>query len=143
MTAASMSRDSHASPSRGLHVGLWVVQVLLALAFLMAGGMKLTAPVDQLAASMPWVSGAMGSFVRAIGAAEVAGALGLILPSATRIKPGLTVLAAAGLLLLMLGAAGTHVARGEFGALAAPLVLAALSAFVAWGRSRRAPITPR
>jgi putative oxidoreductase len=130
MTTAAIHHDSVPSSSRALRVGLWVVQSLLAAAFLMAGG-------------MPWISGAMGTFVRWIGAAEVAGALGLILPSATRIQPRLTVLAAGGLVLLMLGAAATHVARGEFGALAAPLVLAALSALVTWGRSGRASIAPR
>ena len=143
MTTATISHDSHLAPSRVLRVGLWITQALLAAAFLMAGGMKLSAPMEQLTASMPWVSGAMGQYVRVIGAAEVAGALGLLLPSATRIMPRLTVFAAAGLVLLMVGAAATHVARGEFGALVAPVVLAALSAFVAWGRAVRAPIAPR
>ena len=143
MTTASISRDSQLSPSRALRAGLWGTQILLAAAFLMAGGMKLSVPIEQLAANMPWVSGAMGPFVRWIGAAEVAGALGLILPAATRIQPRLTVLAAAGLVLLMLGAAATHVARGEFGALPVPVMLGALSAFVAWGRGRRAPIAAR
>ena len=143
MTTASIHHDSVSTASRALRASLWVVQILLAAVFLMAGGMKLSMPVDQLAANMPWVSGALGPFVRFIGAAEVAGALGLVLPSATRIKPSLTVLAAAGLALLMLGGAATHIARGELGAFAVPLVLAALSAFVAWGRSQRAVIAPR
>src|SRR5262249_54570951 len=99
--------------SKGLHIGLWVVQGLLGAAFLMAGGMKLTAPMDQLLASMPWVSGTMGQFVRFIALAEIAGALGLILPSATRIRPGLTVAAALGLTTVMTLAAATHVVRGE------------------------------
>ena len=143
MTTAAIHHDSTHTSSRALRVGLWVTQILLAAAFLVAGGMKLTAPIEQLAANMPWVSGSMGSFVRLIGAAEVAGALGLSLPSALRIQPRLTVLAAAGLVLVMLGATATHVARGEFAAVGVPLVLGALSAFVAWGRSRRAVIAPR
>ena len=143
MTAAAIHYDSSSSPSRALRVSLWITQILLAGVFLMAGGMKLSAPVDQLAANMPWVSGTMGALVRVIGAAEVAGALGLILPSALRIQPRLTVLAAAGLVLLMLGGFATHLSRGEFSAAPVPLVLAALSAFVAWGRSRRAVIAPR
>ena len=144
MTTAAIHHDSAtSSPSRALRVGLWITQGLLAAAFLMAGGMKLSAPIEQLAANMPWVSGPMGSLVRLIGAAEVAGALGLILPSATRIQPRLTVFAALGLVLVMVGAAATHVARGEFAALGAPVVLGALSAFVAWGRSRRAVIARR
>jgi len=133
------SSVSPAAPSRALHRGLWVAQGLVAAAFLMAGSMKLTVPAEQLATQMPWVSGAMGPFTKLIGAAEIAGALGLVLPSMTRIQPRLTVFAALGLSLLMAGAAGTHLA----GALGAPLVLGALAAFIAWGRTKKAPIASR
>jgi hypothetical protein len=137
------SSVSPAAPSRALHRGLWVAQGLVAAAFLMAGSMKLTVPAEQLATQMPWVSGAMGPFTKLIGAAEIAGALGLVLPSMTRIQPRLTVFAALGLSLLMAGAAGTHLVRGEAGALGAPLVLGALAAFIAWGRTKKAPIASR
>lgn len=130
-------------PSRGLHIALWVVQGLLALAFLGAGAMKLTAPIEELAKSMSFIAHTSGAMVRFIGLSEVAGALGLVLPAATRIKPGLTPLAAAGLAVVMVLAFGTHVALGEYAGLGAPVVLGGLAAFVAWGRWKKAPIAPR
>lgn len=142
-STASSEQISTQERGKGLHVGLWVAQALLALAFVGAGLMKLTTPVEQLRAAMPWVNGAMGPLVRFIGAAEFAGALGLILPAATRTKPGLTPLAAAGLATVMALAALTHLSRGELGMVAPNLVLGGLAAFVAWGRARKAPIAPR
>jgi hypothetical protein len=124
--------------SKGLHMGLWIVQGLLGLAFLGAGSMKLTAPVEALAQM-----GIPGGLARFIGVAEVAGALGVVLPAATRVKPWLTPLAATGLATVMVLAAGFHIMRGEASHLGAPLVLGALAAFVAWGRATRARIAPR
>jgi hypothetical protein len=92
---------------------------------------------------MPWVTGAMGPYVRLIGAVEVLGALGLILPAATRIQPRLTPLAALGLLGVMLGAVATHVSRGEWPMLAVNGVLGGLAALIAWGRGLKAPISSR
>jgi uncharacterized membrane protein len=129
--------------SKGLRVGLWVVQGLLAATFLAAGLMKATAPLEQMEASMPWVSGAMGPAVRVIGVVEVLGALGLILPAATRIKPSLTPLAAIGLTTVMALASITHLVRGEVQMLPVTALLGGLAALVAWGRSRKAPIAPR
>lgn len=143
MTIAATKETSTNTPSKGLHVGLWVTQALLALTFLGAGATKLTAPLAQLQAQMPWVAGSMGSLVRLIGAVELAGALGLVLPAATRIKPGLTPLAALGLLAVMTLAAATHLSRGEAPMVPVNLVLGSLAAFVAWGRARKAPIAPR
>lgn len=128
---------------KGLHVGLWVAQGLLAAAFLASGSMKMSAPLEQLRAAMPWVNGAMGEAVRFIGTVEVLGALGLILPAATRIKPWLTPLAALGLTVVMVLAAATHAVRGEPQVILFNAILGGLAAFVAWGRSRKAPITPR
>lgn len=130
-------------PARFLHIGLFITQVLLAAAFLMAGGMKVSAPIEQLQAQMPWVQGSMGGAVRLIGAVEVLGALGLLLPAATRIRPGLTPLAALGLLTVMILAAITHISRGEGSAVGANLILGGLAAFIAWGRAKAAPIAPR
>jgi putative oxidoreductase len=131
------------SRSKGLHVGLWVAQGLLAAAFLSAGLMKVTSPIEALRAAMPWVNGAMGQAVRFIGTMEVLGALGLILPAATRIKPWLTPLAALGLTTVMVLASATHAVRGEPQVILFNAVLGGLAAFVAWGRWRKAPIPPR
>ena len=88
---------------------LWMVQGLLALIFLFAGGMKLILPLDELTEQMPLP----GLFVRFIGVAEVLGAIGLILPGLLRIRPGLTPLAAAGLVIIMIGATVLTLAGGD------------------------------
>jgi putative oxidoreductase len=131
------------APPKAWHYGLWSVQALLALAFVMAGFMKLTTPLDQLGAAMPWVTAVPGALVRFIGLAELAGGLGLVLPAATRIRPILTPIAAAGLVVVMVLAALLHVARGELAALPVNLVLGGLATLVAWGRTARAPIAAR
>ena len=128
---------------RGLRIGLWVVQSLLTALFFLAGMGHLASPIDQLRAQNAWVGGAMGQLVRLIGAVEVLGALGLILPAATRIKPWLTPLAAVGLATVMVLAAITHAVRGELSGIAITAVLGAMAAFVAWGRYRTLPVARR
>jgi putative oxidoreductase len=141
MTAVSSSTAQPAG--RGLRIALWVVQVLLALNFGLAGVMKSSAPIAELAQRMAWAGVLPEPLVRFIGVSELLGAIGLILPAATRIKPGLTPLAAAALLLVMVLAALFHISRGELSALPINATLGALAAFVAWGRWKRAPIAPR
>src|SRR5207237_4891019 len=120
-----------------LRVALWIVQGLLALLFLLAGGIKLAMPLDELMAQMPLPL--PGWFLQFVGVAEVLGALGLLLPGLVRIRPELTPLAAAGLVIIMIGATGYPLAAGQ-GALALfPFVVALLGAFVAYGRGRLAP----
>lgn len=142
-SSAAASSINAQSSSRGLRIALWVVQSLLAAAFVGAGLMKLVTPIEQLAQNMGWVNGVPAALVRFIGASEVAGALGLLLPAVTRIKPVLTGLAGLGLLVVMVLGAGVHMVRGEFNMLAPSIVLGSLSAFVAWGRLKKAPIHPR
>ena len=127
--------------SKGLHIALWIAQVLLFLAFMFFGGMKLVTSTEQL---LQYDASQSIPLTRFIGVMEVLGALGMILPAATRIRPGLTPLAALGLFTIMVLAAGVHVMRGDI-ATAFPMVggLGALAAFVAWGRSKKAPIAPR
>ena len=109
---------------------LWIVQGLLAALFLFAGGMKLLTPVEVLSAMSPFP----GAFIRFIGVCEVLGAVGLILPYALRILPGLTALAAAGLVVIMIGATVSTLVIGG-GLLALPtLLFGALAALVAYGR---------
>lgn len=142
MTTAAVAVASTAKPSKALNVSLWIVQVLLAAAFIMAGLMKSTTPIAELAAKMVW-PGELPGLVRFIGVSELLGGVGLLLPALTRIKPQLTALAGAALALVMVLAAGFHVMRGEWSALPINLVLGGLAAFVAWGRFRGAPIAPR
>ena len=140
--ASTLSRVTP-SGSTALHVTLWMAQLLLALVFGMAGIMKSTQPVAELAVAMSWTGDVPAALVRFIGASELAAALGLVLPAATRIRPLLTPLAAIGLALVMVLASLFHISRGEWFALPLNLVLGSLAAFVAWGRLRRVPIFPR
>lgn len=135
--------SSSSQPSKGLNIGLWVLQVLLGLAFIASGLMKLTTPIDDLvkagmtwAAEMPWLP-------RFIGLSEFLGGLGLILPAATRILPILTPIAASLLTVVMVLAVGVHLAAGDVAHSPPAFILGALSAFVAFGRFKKAPIAAR
>jgi len=116
---------------------LWIIQGLLAALFLFAGGTKLILPIDVLASmGSPNQIPLPGWFVRFIGVVEVLGALGLILPGLLRIRPGLTPLAAAGLVIIMIGATVLTLAGGDVAPALIPLAVGLLSAFVAYGRWR-------
>jgi hypothetical protein len=120
-----------------VEITLWIVQGLLALAFLGAGGMKLVTPRKRLIDSgsgMAWVNDFSAPAVKAIGTAEVLGAAGLVLPGVLGVATVLTPLAGVGLLLLMIGAVVTHIRRGERTAVAPPLVLGLLALVVAVAR---------
>jgi uncharacterized membrane protein YphA (DoxX/SURF4 family) len=115
-------------------IALWVAQVLLAVAFLGAGATKLSQPKEKLLKNMAWVEDFSQPAVRLIGALEVLGAIGVVLPALTGILPWLTPLAALGLVLLMVGAALTHLRRTEYGNVAVNALLLVLAAFAAYGR---------
>lgn len=106
----------------------------------MAGLMKASQPVEVLAESLPWVTSIPLALVRFIGVSELLGGLGLLLPALLRIKPFLTTWAALGLALVMVLAAVFHTTRGEFPNIGMNLVLIGLALFIAWGRSKKAPI---
>jgi hypothetical protein len=112
---------------------LWIVSGLLAAMFLFAGGMKLVMPAELLAEQAPLPV----LFVRVIGLAEVLGAIGLILPAALRIRPGLTIVAAVELAHVMVAAALLTAAMGDPASANVPVVVGALAAFVAIGRYRQ------
>ena len=115
---------------------LWIVQGLLGLFFALASGApKLLLPPETLPMPIPLP----GPFVRFIGVAEVLGGLGLILPGLLRIWPGLTPLAAAGLVLVTMGATAYNLAAGQPESAAFAVGVGLLCAFVAYGRWRLAP----
>lgn len=119
-----------------MNYALWIVQGLLAAIFLFAGGMKLVLPLDKLTGPIA----VPGLFLRFIGVCEVLGGLGLILPGLLGIRPGLTPLAAAGLVIIMVGATTLTLASGEVVAALISLVVGLLAAFVVYGRRRLAPL---
>lgn len=118
-----------------MNIVLWVVQALLALAFAGAGLMKLTSERQVLVdRGMGWAAHYSAGAVKLIGAVEVLGAIGLVLPAALGIAPVLTPIAAAGLALVMVGAVVDHVRRDDAKGSVPALVLGALSLFVAVAR---------
>lgn len=117
-----------------MNYALWIVQGLLALVFLFAGGMKLILPVEEMTQQIPFP----GLFLRFVAVCEVLGAIGLILPGLTGIWPRLTSLAAAGLFLIMIGATAVTLAAGGIALALFPLVVGTLAGFVAYGRWRLA-----
>ena len=127
-------------PSKGLHITLWICQIVLAAMFLMAGFMKLTTPIDKLSETIPWAKDVSAALVRFIGASELLGALGLVLPALLRVKTWLTPLAAVGIALIMIFAIVFHVLRGEMSATGFNVIIMVLALFVAWGRYGKAPI---
>jgi len=123
-------RNTSREPSRTISGLLWVLQGLLAALFLFAGAMKLVSPIAALTQQVPLP----GPFLRFIGVAEVLGALGLVLPGLLRIRPVLTPLAAAGLVIIMSGAVGVTMATMGAVQSAIPGVVGILAASVAIGR---------
>ncbi|HEY7322398.1 MAG TPA: DoxX family protein [Candidatus Binatia bacterium] len=117
-----------------MNVALWIIQALLALLFLFAGGAKLVMSVEEMTKQIALP----GLFLRFIAVCEILGALGLVLPWLLRIRPGLTSLAAAGLLIIMIGATALTLMTGDVVTALLPLVVGLLCAFVAYGRWRSA-----
>jgi hypothetical protein len=130
-------------PAKGIDVGLWIVQGLLALTFAGAGIWKLVTPIPELGAKMPWMGQVSPTFLHATAVFDLLGGIGVLLPALTRVKPGLTVLAALGCVALQASAIVFHFSRGEAANTPFNFLLVALSLFVAWGRSSAAPIPPR
>lgn len=122
-----------------MSVVLWIVQGVLAALFVFAGAMKLILPLDQMTGPVELP----GTFLRLIGVVEVLGALGLILPALLRIRPGLTPLAAVGLVIVMIGATVVTLMGGAIAPALIPAVVGVLTAFVAYGRWRLAPVDAR
>src|SRR2546423_13069621 len=103
---------------------LWIIQILLALLFLFAGAVKLVMPIEEMTKQMPVML--PGMFLRFIGVAEVLGGIGLILPGLLRIQPGLTPLAAAGLVIIMIGATIVTLEGGPIAPALMPLLVGIL-----------------
>jgi hypothetical protein len=128
------------STVKRVNVALWIVQGLLALFFALASGApKLFLPIEMIPMPVPLPE----AFIKLIGVAEVAGAIGLILPGLVGIRPGLTPLAAVGLVLLTICAAVYQVIGGQPANAVFALIIGLVAAFVAYGRWRVVPLPER
>ena len=116
---------------------LWIVQGLLAMIFLLTGGSKFAMSVEEMHAQMKVPL--PGWFLHFIGVCEILGSIGLILPGLTRIRPGLTPLAAAGLVIIMIGATTITVMGGQLAGALFPLTVGVLATWVAYGRWQLVP----
>jgi hypothetical protein len=121
---------------QAVNIALWIVQALLALVYLAAGGLKIVRPREQLVASgnFEWMKDSSDAGVKAVGLVEILGALGVILPWLTGIASILTPIAAIGLATVQIGALRVHLVRKERQPLPVNLLLLLLAAFVAVGR---------
>lgn len=135
--------NAKSTTSKGLNIALWIVQGLLAIMFIMAGFMKSFQPVEELVKMLPWVESSPILLIRFIGMSELLGGIGLLLPSILRILPKLTGYAAIGIMIIMILAAGFHGMQGEWEAIPMNFILGGLAGFVAWGRLKQSPITPK
>lgn len=132
MTKTTMEQQGAGSPENRpvMNRALWIVQWLLAVLFLFAGGMKLALPIEAMTRQMPLP----GLFLRFIGVCEMLGAIGLLLPGLLRIRRSLTPLAAAGLVIIMIGATVIMLVTGGVAAALMPLVVGLLAGLVVYGR---------
>jgi len=119
-----------------MNVLLWIIQILLAALFLFAGVMKLVLPLEKLTGPVA----VPGLFLRFIGLCETLGGLGLILPGLLRIRTGLTPLAAAGLVIIMVGATALNLRAGDLVSTTLTIVVGLLAAFVAYARWKVVPL---
>ena len=119
-----------------MNAALWIIQALLAAVFLFTGGMKLVVPVEEMTKQIALP----GPFLRFIAVCEVLAAIGLILPGLLRIRPGLTPLAAAGLVIIMIGATAVTLLMADIATALIPLATGLLAAFVAYGRWHLEPL---
>ena len=132
-----------------MSIALWIIQALLALAFLASGFPKMVQPIPTLAKMLPWASEFPAAFVRFIGVAEVLGAIGIILPDAldrfgilkVSFFPALSIAAAVGLAVVMVSAVIFHLTRKEYPNMAPSAVLFLLALFVIIGRLALAPVS--
>jgi uncharacterized membrane protein YphA (DoxX/SURF4 family) len=123
-----------------MKIAVWIVSALAAVAFLFIGLSKLlpsTADLEAASQGVPVI------LLRIAGTAEVLGAIGLILPVATRVLPKLTPIAASGLVITMIGAVTANIIIGEFALAVLPAVLGAMAAFIAWARFGPQAVEPR
>lgn len=129
--------------SKAFHVILWIAQVVLASTLIWSSTMKLFQPIGKLSAMWPWAGQVSLAFVKLTGLIDLLGAVGLILPALLRIRPKLTPVAALAIIALMICASIFHISRGEASSIGVNIFFAIIAVFIAWGRFKKAPISPK
>lgn len=127
---------------RKAKVYLWIVQAVVSGIFIMSGAIKLFMPMELLAPKNPWVTQVPEWLTRLIGFSELAGGVGLLLPSILRIEPRISVYAAFCLAFVMLLAIAFHIYRAEYAGLYVNVLLLVGAVYVGWKRLKKYPITP-
>lgn len=125
--------------SKGLNIALWVAQGLISLTLIWAGYAKLFQPIEETAQMLPWALDNPG-LLKFTGIVDLLGGIGIVLPAALRIQPKLTVFAAYGTIALMIAASVFHISRGEASLIGMNIFFLMLAGFIAWGRTKKAPI---
>jgi len=125
--------------SKIIPVALWIAQAVLAAGFIWAGLTKLLLPIEKLSAMWPWTGQIPLTLVKLTGVVDLAGGIGIILPTLLRIKPRLTAFTAICVITLMVAASVFHIARGEASLIGVNIFFALLALFIVWGRWNDAP----
>ncbi len=126
-------------PSKALNIILWIGQGLIALMFIWGAFAKLVQPIEETAKMMPWVAESP-NLALSSGIIDLLIGLGIVLPTALRILPKLTIYAALGMIVHMIGAIVFHVSRGEASLIGMNIFLILIGGFIAWGRTKKVPI---
>lgn len=125
--------------SKWLNIALWVAQGLISLTLIWAGYTKLFQPIEEIAKMLPWALDNPG-LLKFTGIVDLLGGIGIVLPAALKIQPKLTVFAAYGTIALMIAASVFHISRGEASLIGMNIFFLVLAGFIAWGRSKKAPV---
>lgn len=128
--------------SKGLNITLWVAQGLISLTLIWAGYTKLFQPIEETAKMLPWALDNPG-LLKFTGIIDLLGGIGIVLPAALKIQPKLTVFAAYGTIILMIAASIFHISRGETSLIGMNIFFLVLAGFIAWGRTKKAPIAAK
>lgn len=125
-----------------MNIGLWVAQGLISLILIWAGYTKLFQPIEETAKMLPWALDNPG-LLKFTGIIDLLGGIGIVLPAALKIQPKLTVFAAYGTIVLMIAASVFHISRGEASLIGMNIFFMIVAGFIAWGRTKKAPIAAK
>ncbi|PXY42280.1 hypothetical protein DMB65_03365 [Flavobacterium cheongpyeongense] len=133
---------TNSTSPKWLNITLWVAQALISLTLIWGAYAKLLLPIEETAKMLPWAKD-NPDLLKFTGLIDLLGGLGIILPTAFRMQPRLTIFAAYGTIALMILASIFHISRGEASLIGMNIFFLILAAFVAWGRTKKAPILPK